>query len=233
VRRCHSLAGFLLALALLGSALSAPGADCTNNDGHFIFIIMGPESHDNLWQFASIRGWKSTSSATTYNGGHNHSRLVYAGTTYAVEDTPCAYGLGSPDGSTLVIVAEYTSGSNTTTQRAYYAAASLVTANPAPAIPDATMREVPVVGATQDTGTVTVTWTEPTTQAEVVGYRILRSTDGLAPWTTVADKAVGDTSTTDAPGSGTFYYALEIIYQNDGTNKVVSPHGLSASVTIP
>jgi len=221
-----------LFLVLLALVLPLLGSDCQNGAGVFTFKVLGPELHDNLWQFASVRGWKAASSATSYPGRHNHARMYFDGAHFAVEESCCNLGIITPDGSTLVVVAEYTSGANTTGQRAYYAAASLVATDPI-VIADKTMYEVPPVAAVNAAGTVTVSWTEPASQSEVVGYRVVRSADGLASWSTIVDKATGQTSGTDAPGSGTFFYALQIIYQNDGTNKVVSPHGLSASVTIP
>jgi hypothetical protein len=224
------------ALFLLLAAMVLPlvGADCDMGKGAFTFRVLGPEAHDNLWQFATVRGWNPASSATVYDGGgHSHGRLSYAEGYFGLADSPCNYGLVKPDGSTLCIACEYVSGANTSVQRAYFAVRSHVTADPAPTIADVTMREVPHVTAVNDAGSVTVAWTEPPSQSEVVGYRVVRSADGLATWATVIDKPTGQTSAIDNPGSGTWYYALQIIYANDGTNKVVSPHGLAASVVVP
>ena len=225
------LAILLFLAAALGSL--PVFADCQNGAGTFSFKVVGPEAHDNLWQFATVRGWRALASLTSATGSHNHGRLVYNGTQYGVSDSPCVYGLAMPDGSTLVIVAEYVSDPNTTAQRGFVAAASFAATDPAPPIPDATMREVPPASAANSLGTITVTWTDLPAQPEIVGYRVVRSADGIAGWTTVADVAAGVASRTDTPGPGTFYYAVEIIYLNDGTNKQVSPHGLAAVVTIP
>ena len=228
-----------LAILLILAALAAAPmfADCENGIGRFEFRVLGPELHDNLWQFATVRGWQALASATTYAGTKNHARMQYTGSTYAVSDTSCGYGLSSPDGTELVIVAEYASDPNTTSQRAYIAAAAFAAALApdgmiAP-IPDATMREVPPATTSNALGTITVTWTDLPAQPEIVGYRVVRSADGIAGWTTVADVATGAGSATDTPGPGTFYYALEAIYLNDGTNKQVSPHGLASMVAIP
>lgn len=220
----------LLVLAALAVPLLA--ADCQNGMGNFSFTVLGPELHDNLWQFASVRGWPSTASTTSFAGGHNHARLLFQGTQFGVADTPCAYGLSGPDGTTLVIVAEYSEDPNTTAQRGFYAAASFVTANPAPAISNATMREVPPVTAVNNAGTITVAWTEPPAQPEIIGYRVVRSADGIAGWTTVGDVATGVTSQPDTPGTGTWHYALQLRYLGSPVQQV-SPHGLSASVTVP
>lgn len=221
-----------LFLALMVLVLPLLGADCNNGAGTFMFTVIGPELHDNLWQFAAIRGWKAAASITSYAGGHNHARLVWGGSHYAVADTSCAYGLSAPDGTTLVIVAEYTADANTTAQRGYIAAASFVATDPI-VIADATMREVPPVVAVVDAGTVQAVWTPLPTQTQIVGYRLVRSADGLASWTTVTDVAADVGTANDTPASGTYYYAVQVIYQNDGINKQVSPHGASWQVVVP
>ena len=60
---------------------------------------------------------------------------------------------------------------------------------------------------------------------------MVRSADGLAGWTAVGTVTT-DLSATDAPGSGTWYYAVEVAYLGTPTQQL-SPHGLAASVVVP
>lgn len=219
------------ALCLTLLAVAGLAADCDNGVNAFSFNVLGPEAHDNLWQFADVRGWKATAS-TSYPGGHNHARMVYyvEDNLYAVSDNACQLGLSKNDGATGVCVVEYTAGENTTAQRAFVAAVSWVNTDPI-TIAQATMRQVPVAAAANNAGTVTVTWTDLPTQAEIIGYRVVRSADGLASWATVADVAVGAQTAPDTPGAGTWYYAVQIRYLGTPTQQV-SPHGLAAQVTV-
>lgn len=224
----------VLLAAALACFLPLLAADCNNGDGRFTWVVLGPENPANLWQFATVRGWKASASATVYPASHNHGRLLYTPelNEYAVDDSPCNFGLASPNGSTIVLAAEYVSDSGTVAQRAYIAAVSFAASlTPAPAT--ATMAEVPPAAATRAAGTVTVTWADLPSQAAITGYRVVRSADGIAGWSTVADVLPGAQTAQDTPGSGTWYYAAEAIYLNDGTNKVVSPHGLAAAVIVP
>lgn len=215
-------------LCILAAPLLA--GDCQIGAGSFSFAVLGPEAHNNLWQFASVRGW-STVASTSHPGGHNHARLVFEGPYYGVADNPCQFGLSTPDGTTLLVVAEYASDQNTPAQRAYFAAASFPATHPAPTIPDATMREVPPALASHDAGTVTVSWSAVPSQAEVTGYQVVRSADGVAGWTNVG-AVTTQTSATDSPGTGTWFYAVEVAYLGVPTQQV-SPHGLAAGVTVP
>ncbi len=221
-----------LLLAMLALVLPLKGADCQNGAGRFHFTVSGPELPSNLWQFASVRGWQAAASTVAYTGGFNHGRLYWDGTQYGVADSPCDFGLSTPDGSTLVVVAEYTAEANLVTQRAYVAAASFAATNPAPAISMTTMREVPPAVAVNNAGAIQVSWAPLPSQAEIVGYRLVRSSDGLASWTTVSDNASGASSATDTQTTGTYYYAIQVIYLNDTTHKQVSPHGASWRVVV-
>src|SRR5829696_3429792 len=62
--------------------------------------------------------------------------------------------------------------------------------------------------------TVTLTWT-PTSTTAVTGYDVLRSTtsgSGFAVVSTVTPRLAA--TTTNSPGSGSFFYVLQSIYQN-------------------
>lgn len=220
----------LLALALLAVATAA-GAQCTDW-GVYRFKVTGPQDPTNLWQFAECRYWDSVASGTVADGGV-HTRLQYRaddGFFYAYQ------GLCNTtwNGLTVIFVAEYTSGENLATQRAYFAAGNILPVTyGSGAMTNRTMVEVPVAAAVNDAGTVTVTWTGVAAQDEVLGYRVVRSPDGLADWTAVGtDPAWGTDTDTDAPGAGTWYYAVQIRYAGTPTQQV-SPHGLSASVVVP
>jgi hypothetical protein len=61
---------------------------------------------------------------------------------------------------------------------------------------------------------VTLTWT-PTTSTVVTGYTVRRSTTSGSGYTTIATVTPRSaTTTTDSPGTGTFYYVLRSVFQN-------------------
>ena len=61
---------------------------------------------------------------------------------------------------------------------------------------------------------VTLTWT-PTTSTVVTGYAVRRSTTSGSGYTTIATVTPRSaTTTTDSPGTGTFYYVLRSQFQN-------------------
>ncbi len=61
---------------------------------------------------------------------------------------------------------------------------------------------------------VTLTWT-PTTSTVVTGYTVRRSTTSGSGYTAIASVTPRSaTTTTDSPGTGTFYYVLRSVFQN-------------------
>jgi hypothetical protein len=62
--------------------------------------------------------------------------------------------------------------------------------------------------------TVTLTWT-PSTSTVVTGYTVRRSATSGSGYTAIATVTPRSaTTTTDSPGSGTFYYVLRSVFQN-------------------
>jgi hypothetical protein len=90
------------------------------------------------------------------------------------------------------------------------------TASPASAASFATGSILPPtnLSASVSGGTVTLTWT-PTTSGVVTGYAVRRSTTSGSGYTTIATVTPRSaTTTTDSPGTGTFYYVLRSVFQN-------------------
>src|SRR4051812_40717199 len=86
------------------------------------------------------------------------------------------------------------------------------------------------LGAT-GTSTVSLSWTA-TTSGSATGTRVFRGTASGGPYTQIAQIAgLATTSTTDSPGTGTFYYVVEAYYDGGGANWT-SPDSNQAAVTI-
>jgi hypothetical protein len=81
------------------------------------------------------------------------------------------------------------------------------------------------------TSTVTLSWTA-TTSGSASGTRVFRGTASGGPYTQIAQIAgLATTSTTDTPGTGTFYCVVEAYYNGGGANWT-SPDSNQASITI-
>ena len=78
---------------------------------------------------------------------------------------------------------------------------------------------------------VTLTWT-PTTSTVVTGYAVRRSTTSGSGYTTIATVTPRSaTTTTDSPGTGTFYYVLRSQFQN--WDSVASNEASAAVGSVP
>lgn len=215
MRRILPLLVLLAALAWAPAAL----AQCMDF-GDYWAAVHGPESRDNLWQFAICNCGSHSHLVYSNLDGHFHATQQVCNAVYA--------------GQTLQWRAHYTESENQLLQKAWFAVTSFeVTLGGKGEVAGTTMREVPEAAAVQDAGTVTVSWMGVSAQDEVLGYRVQRSADGISSWTTVANPAWGTDLCTDAPGSGDWHYAVLIRYAEDPEGYHYSPHGLSACVTVP
>jgi len=226
---------FWAGLICIWFSLAVSGqATCAIGSGISVQLV-DVERPSNLYQFMyPCQVWPKTASGTilpwvTYPEYDSDTNTFWLMTYYSLEKVH--WGGTCPSAGTEVIaVCDYAENSGTLTQKAYYAARLIVVSTKF-AVGTATgVLEVPHVTLSQAVpGTIDITWEAIPANTAVAGYRLVRSADGLTNWTTVGDTT--NLTLSDAPGAGTWHYALEIRYQGTPDTHV-SNHGLSASITV-
>ena len=197
-----------------------------------ILPLNGVTAPDNLYQFAYPCFFYLVNQSNIVIA--NNLRPAYEQTIFAAESpilTRTDYGGVCPSSGTVVVcICHYTENTGEISQRAWYAARAITIAQDC-VIGDAVgFIEVPSAAVNnQGGGVVRVSWQAVPSNDAVIGYRVIRSADGLTNWVDVGDTT--NTYLDDTPGAGQWYYAVEIKFAGTPTT-YVSRHGLLASITL-
>ncbi len=219
-------------ILILFSGCAVIAQDICPLGAQLLLPLNGVTSPDNLFQFAYPCFFYLASQSNIVVA--NNLRPAYEQTFFAAESpilTRMDYGGVCPSSGTVVVcLCHYVEHSGELLQRAWYAARTIIITQDFVTGDAVGFTEVPsAVVSNQGGGLVRISWTAVPINDAVVGYRVIRSADGLTNWVDVSDTT--NTYLDDTPGAGQWYYAVEIKFA--GTPTVyVSRHGLLAAIVV-
>jgi len=203
------------------------------NIGSYIAMpLIGAEDPINLFQFAYPCSYYLLNNSNIIIANHLHPS--YYDDRFTVVNwgafTAIDYGGICPSAGTIVIALCHYSENTGVNQRAWYAVSKIILTTDMVMGNPASFIEVPSASAILIGDNVKISWNGVPSDDAVIGYRVIRSANGLDDWA-----IIGDTENLylyDQPGIGTWYYAVEVKFAGSPIT-YVSRHGLSAKIIIP